>query len=561
MGKSPVSIILIPSCGVTVANLSQVEASLMPRFSATLLILLALAAVAGVSSHAATLPLIGTQIDSHAQFALFDLVAKGGTQAREAVQIAAAVRTGRLGGIYLSNQGVPAFRAQDWGTTWWKLLPKGVDAVVLPPVKSKSSQKPIIVLRNSIASSPVQRNAALLDGWRAYALLDANLLKPCNGGELWVRQVAGAKHCFPPRPLPSSVKPPKSLFMSDLTLLSGWDKDYGVDPKCHRVNTPYLKCKAEIGKNPNLPAIVPASTIEGKSAVAPPVLTEAMLLKIMAPAFLPSKAIGKWKVRRDLQISRVKQSLPFLREVFELFKLDTARSRAHFLAHYGGELGGFPSLFGLREVGAEKAFYAPFFGRGPVQVTHRGNYVLSLAYTEKRAEMASVEAAQHFQTLSTIIDGILKGGTITIADLSQVEVAGRKHEQALREWAKLIHTTESIRGDKTQAEKFAHGFLFSGAYWHAALCPQKIRPLGPVTTTVHFIGKNAGAVCISGGKSSASGNQRAIVKSKIYNLAAAEFGFKASPSSSGKTKPKFRLKKKSQKKPRIKPRFRFTPRQ
>ena len=203
-------------------------------------------------------------------------------------------------------------------------------------------------------------------------------------------------------------------------------------------------------------------------------------------------------------------------------------------------------------------------GRGAVQVTHRKNYVLALAYTEKRADMASAESTQHFNALNNLINGMLSSGTITVAKLQQVEAAARAQETALRKWVSLINTTEAIRGDKTKAEQPGHGFRFSAAFWHAAQCPQFVKNLGPQSSQQSFIGAAAGSRCISGGATSTSGNARALVKSRIYNRAMTAFGASQSPSQGGqvkKKKPKFKLKvpkpTKKKKKKSGRPKFRL----
>ncbi len=484
----------------------------------------------------AALPVIDNRIDPHAQFALLDLAKHSGRDARDAALILAAVKTGRLGGIYLDNQGVPALRAQAWNTKWFNLIPKGFDAVVLPAPPSEAGGRPILALRHTVATIPARRNAALLDGWRSFLLLDTGVLRPCAGGAAWVRQVVMTKHCLPPAPLPASLVAPRSGFVSDGTILSGWDKRFNSNnPQCWRAFKPYDQCKASIGKIPEMPPIQPASVHEGSSAVKPKALTEPMLLRIFAPRLVPvppnanPQAKAKAQQQRNLQISRIKQALPYLEEAFELFLLDTVRSRAHVLAHYGGELGGDPSFFGLREIGADNASYAPFVGRGPLQVTKRPNYALTLAYAEHRMDMLSAESTARFNEVSQIVDQVLAQGTFNTQDVAKIDAAARAHEQAVRNWVRVMTMTEGIRGNIDRAHTFEDGVLFSGAFWQAALCWKSVKTMGPVATTTEFVGSNRGAACVAGGATSASGNAQAIKKAQIYNIATKELGWNPGP--------------------------------
>jgi predicted chitinase len=72
-----------------------------------------------------------------------------------------------------------------------------------------------------------------------------------------------------------------------------------------------------------------------------------------------------------------------------------------------------------------------FIGRGPLQVTHRANYVQTLAYLEKQAEAE--------------------------------EAAGRK-DRAVR----LRETVDAVKADPKQASNPRHTFLFSAAYMRMA---------------------------------------------------------------------------------------------
>jgi predicted chitinase len=81
--------------------------------------------------------------------------------------------------------------------------------------------------------------------------------------------------------------------------------------------------------------------------------------------------------------SLMEQYLVEVNRAFVLAQLDTAESQALYLAHAAGETGSFAKL---DEAGGKDRDYAPHWGRGPLQVTNRDNYVKALAYLEKNAE-------------------------------------------------------------------------------------------------------------------------------------------------------------------------------
>jgi hypothetical protein len=67
---------------------------------------------------------IDSRIDVHAQYALLRM-AKGDPGARaDAAGMLAAVKSGRLAGIYKEDQRVPALRARGLGLGWWQLVPR-----------------------------------------------------------------------------------------------------------------------------------------------------------------------------------------------------------------------------------------------------------------------------------------------------------------------------------------------------------------------------------------------------------------------------------------------------
>jgi hypothetical protein len=85
---------------------------------------------------------------------------------------------------------------------------------------------------------------------------------------------------------------------------------------------------------------------------------------------------------------RLDDYLPFINSSFEAMGIDTVEAQSSFLAH-AAESGSFAQM---TEQGAEKRPYAPFIGRGPIQVTWEAGYIQALAYVELRGEQLEAEA-------------------------------------------------------------------------------------------------------------------------------------------------------------------------
>jgi V8-like Glu-specific endopeptidase len=130
---------------------------------------------------------IDSRIDVHAQYALLRM-AKGDPSAQaDASAMLAAVKSGRLAGIYKEDQQVPALRAKRQGIGWWQLIPAGRDAVVV----NEAGAAPIIVFRDRVRSDASRLDPALRAAWRS-------LQPPAGGGDMvyhprmgWGRRVPG----------------------------------------------------------------------------------------------------------------------------------------------------------------------------------------------------------------------------------------------------------------------------------------------------------------------------------------------------------------------------------
>ena len=110
-----------------------------------------------------TQDVIDARLDVHAQYALMRMFSRGGAEAVLASSLLGATKDGRLGGVYLPDQQVPALHAQKLGTAWWELLPNppGAPPVHAVCVPGTDTQPPLIVFRKSVKDQPGVLDPAL----------------------------------------------------------------------------------------------------------------------------------------------------------------------------------------------------------------------------------------------------------------------------------------------------------------------------------------------------------------------------------------------------------------
>ena len=98
----------------------------------------------------------------------------------------------------------------------------------------------------------------------------------------------------------------------------------------------------------------------------------------------------------------------------------------------------------MTEIGASARSYAPFIGRGPIQVTWEAGYVQAIAYVEARREDFEAEAAALEKTAP---------GTPEVTRLRELAALAKEAKTA-------------IKGDITEAANPKYTFLFSTALMH-----------------------------------------------------------------------------------------------
>ncbi len=212
-----------------------------------------------------------------------------------------------------------------------------------------------------------------------------------------------------------------------------WSKDY--KKRKSRQDLSYDDYKAAIGTaaaEKYAPEIKAASAWGG-TKLSPVALTRAELGAIVQPE-------AKGEAELAAHEKRLDDYLPFINNAFEAMKIDSVEAQSSFLAH-AAESGSFAKL---TEVGASDRKYAPFIGRGPIQVTWEAGYVQGIAYIEARGEQLAAEA-----------------------DALEQATPGSPEAKRLRELAALAAEAKTaIKGDITQAANPKYTFLFSTALMH-----------------------------------------------------------------------------------------------
>lgn len=119
------------------------------------------------------------RIDVFAQKALLRM-SKNPAMSADAAGMAAAVKAGKLGGIYKEDQKVPALRIKKINPkAWWvHIIPKREDAVLFLDPDSPMQGVPIIVFRDSVRSTPLRFDLALQKAWQACLLWRRGLIIP-----------------------------------------------------------------------------------------------------------------------------------------------------------------------------------------------------------------------------------------------------------------------------------------------------------------------------------------------------------------------------------------------
>jgi hypothetical protein len=162
---------------------------------------------------------IDPRIDVAAQRALLRMVKSDQASRRDGLAMFAAIKAGRLAGIYQEDQKVPALRAQKLGKGWWQLIPQGARAIC---VTQPGTQPPLIAFKKVLAADIPGLVQVLRTAWSQCGLPD--LAPPPPTG----------RSCAPPPPPPpppppiktNGPKPPPSESGCEIDRTIDWDEKF-----------------------------------------------------------------------------------------------------------------------------------------------------------------------------------------------------------------------------------------------------------------------------------------------------------------------------------------------
>lgn len=98
-----------------------------------------------------TTDIIDSRIDVSAQYALMRMFRGSLFEQYTASQILSAVKDGRVGGVYIADQKVPALQAKAAGDTWWTMVPKWASMICYEKPANKS---PLMVMAKGVEKQP-----------------------------------------------------------------------------------------------------------------------------------------------------------------------------------------------------------------------------------------------------------------------------------------------------------------------------------------------------------------------------------------------------------------------
>lgn len=260
-----------------------------------------------------------------------------------------------------------------------------------------------------------------------------------------------------------------------------WGSEY--KSKKSRIKESYDTYKGTIGKNPKRHELKSASSWGKNKQVKTSITSEQLTRIIAAAGEAPTTA-------------RIAPMAGQMSSAFETMGIDTAQAQAAYIAHMAGETGGV-----LEETGGEKRDYAPFQGRGPVQVTHEYNYVQSLAYIETRAEQLEKEIEEKEKRI-TELEAQQQAAPPAADSTTQpdpaVEIKKLKAEvaKAKQQVTELREAHAAVKGDPKKAADPKYAFLFSAAFMHMTGAVKSSSKLG---NSASFTGKGTEDSWVTGG--------------------------------------------------------------
>jgi hypothetical protein len=259
-----------------------------------------------------------------------------------------------------------------------------------------------------------------------------------------------------------------------------WGSDY--KKRKSYIGESYDTYKSTIGKVKERPELKSASDWGGTQIKT--TITSDQLTRIVNAAGEPETT------------ARIAPMAGQMSSAFETMGINTAPAQAAYIAHMTGETGGV-----LEEKEGEKHSYAPFQGRGPVQVTHEANYVQTLAYIEKRIEQLEKDIADKEKRIAKLEaqkqQGTPPEGGQTPSDpTAEINKLKAEVEKAKKQIQDLREAHSAVKGDPKKAADPKYAFLFSAAYMQMT---GGVRASASLGSTAAFVGNRPEDAWVTGG--------------------------------------------------------------
>jgi hypothetical protein len=256
-----------------------------------------------------------------------------------------------------------------------------------------------------------------------------------------------------------------------------------------RIGESYETYESTIGKNKARPELKAASEWGGRQVKT--TITTDQLTRIINAAGEPKTT------------ARIAPMAGQMSSAFDTMSINTAQAQAAYIAHMAGETGGV-----LEEKEGEKRSYAPFQGRGPVQVTHEENYVQTLAYIEKRIEQLEKDIADKEKRITELeaqkqagppaegAQAPAEGGQAPADPTAEINRLKAEVEKAKKQVQDLREAHSAVKGDPKKAADPKYAFLFSAAYMHMT---GGVRASARLGATAAFVGNRPEDAWVTGG--------------------------------------------------------------
>ena len=148
----------------------------------------------------------------------------------------AAVKSGRLTGLYKEDEQVPALRARALGMGWWQLIPPGEDAAVVLDPANPTGGPPLIAFRDGVRSDSARLDPALRRAWASFQRLGTPGVTRCSTSPSGGGVMAEVSSALSIGPVIANIVPGETAELTHAALNGDWkqarDLHHRLYPLC-----------------------------------------------------------------------------------------------------------------------------------------------------------------------------------------------------------------------------------------------------------------------------------------------------------------------------------------